>query len=268
MAALQALIWDVDGTLAETERDGHRVAFNAAFKSLGLDWHWGESRYGDLLEVTGGRERLLRDMDTRADAPSDPAERDAMARLLHALKNKQYAAIVAAGHIPLRAGVAALMADCRLAGLPMAIATTTSRSNVDALMGAHFGPGWESGFAAVLCAEDAPVKKPDPLVYRLTLERLDLPPEAVLAVEDSPAGVGACLAARVPVVVTRSVYFGDFPAEGALAVGAGLHDRRTWVPGVPRPGKREAPLPEDGRVDLDLLCAWHARRTGSVVLST
>ena len=254
MPPLQALIWDVDGTLAETERDGHRRAFNAAFAEHGLSWCWNESRYGELLAITGGRERLLHDMAGRPGAPASQVEREALARRLHASKNQRYAAIVAAGKIPLRPGVASLMADCRLAGMPMVIATTTSRSNVDALLGAHFGPGWESGFAAVLCAEEAPRKKPDPLVYRLALEHLGLPGAAVLAIEDSPAGLAACLAAQVPVVITRSVYFAGFEAQGALACGPGLNSRSGWQAPLP------ADTPSDGeRVDLDLLVGWHAQ---------
>ncbi|MFG5409478.1 HAD-IA family hydrolase [Piscinibacter sakaiensis] len=182
---MQALIWDVDGTLAETERDGHRLAFNEAFQALGLPWRWDERRYGELLAVTGGRERLLHDMATRPDAPADPDARRALAARLHALKNERYAAIVAAGGIPLRPGVAELLDEARRAGLPMAIATTTSRSNVEALLGAHLGPGWAAGFAAVVCAEDAPRKKPDPQAYLQALAGLGCAPAEALALEDA-----------------------------------------------------------------------------------
>lgn len=253
MSTLQALIWDVDGTLAETERDGHRRAFNAAFADSGLAWQWDEARYIQLLAVTGGHERLLHAMHSQPGAPADPAERETLARRLHALKNQHYGTLIAAGQIPLRPGVASLMADCRLAGMPMAIATTTSRSNVDALLGAHFGPGWESGFAAVLCAEEAPRKKPHPLVYQLALERLGLPGAAVLAIEDSPAGLTACLAAQVPVVITRSICFAGFDARGALACGPGLNSRKGW-----QVAASADPPAGDERVDLDLLTGWHA----------
>ena len=257
MSGLNALIWDVDGTLAETERDGHRIAFNTAFAELGLPWRWSEARYGALLVVTGGRERLLHDMASQPQAPARAAEREALASRLHQLKNQRYAEIVATGKIALRPGVVALMADCRLAGLPMAIATTTSRSNVDALLKAHFGPGWESGFAAVLCAKDAPLKKPHPQVYRQALEGLGLPARSVLAIEDSPPGVAACRAAAVPVIVARSVYFADFDALDALAVGAGLHSRIGWKQADNQPLATDAS--RELRVDLDLLREWHAR---------
>lgn len=126
--ALQALIWDVDGTLAETERDGHRVAFNGAFAAAGLPWRWSVARYGELLATTGGFERLLRDMAERADAPRTAAEREALARELHRRKNAAYAALVARGEIALRPGVRRLMHEARAAGARLAIATTTGRA--------------------------------------------------------------------------------------------------------------------------------------------
>ena len=118
MGALKALLWDVDGTLAETERDGHRAAFNRAFEAFGVPWRWDEAHYGGLLAITGGRERLLFDMLQRADAPPE-AERDTLARALHARKNAFYAEIVNAGAIPLRDGVQALMQQCEGQGVRM-----------------------------------------------------------------------------------------------------------------------------------------------------
>ena len=135
--ALRALLWDVDGTLAETERDGHRIAFNLAFERLGLGWRWDEARYVELLAVTGGRERLLHDMAGRSDAPALAGERLALAAELHRLKNGFYAERVRAGAVALRPGVVGLMAQCADQGVRMAIATTTSRTNVEALLRAH-----------------------------------------------------------------------------------------------------------------------------------
>jgi HAD superfamily hydrolase (TIGR01509 family) len=250
---LQALLWDVDGTLAETERDGHRVAFNRAFEDLGLPWHWDVAHYGQLLRITGGRERILHDMQQRADAPATPDEREALARELHRRKNAHYAALVAEGGIALRDGVSELLDEAAAAGLRQAIATTTSRANVDALLRRHLGPGWASRFAAVVCGEDVARKKPDPEVYLMALRALDLTPPRTLALEDSPGGVAAARAARVPVVVTRSAYFPDDTVEEVVALGAGLHDSANWRPAVPeRCGAA-------GRVALDDLRHWHAR---------
>lgn len=250
LQAMQALLWDVDGTLAETERDGHRVAFNLAFESEGLPWRWDEARYGDLLVVTGGRERLLADMATRTDAPPTLPEREALARRLHAEKNRRYAQIVAAGALPLRPGVQRLIEEAAQAGLHQAIVTTTSRVNVDALLRAHLGPGWARLFAAVVCGEDVQRKKPDPEAYALALRQLGLGPLQALAVEDSPGGVAAARAADVPVLVTRSLYFAATTLEGAVAIGPGLDRRQGWTPAL-------APGGGDGVV-LDDLRRWHA----------
>jgi HAD superfamily hydrolase (TIGR01509 family) len=215
---LQALIWDVDGTVAETERDGHRVAFNLAFEALGLPWSWDVPTYGALLEVTGGRERLLHDMQSRADAPRAPAEREALARDLHRRKNAYYAEIIAQGRIAARPGVRRLMDECRDAGVALAIATTTSTSNVEALFSSLFGAAWRTRFAAVVCAEDAPAKKPDPQAYLLALARLGIPAADAFALEDSPNGLRAALAAGIECGITRSTYFNAARFDGAAWV--------------------------------------------------
>jgi HAD superfamily hydrolase (TIGR01509 family) len=250
--SLRALLWDVDGTIAETERDGHRIAFNEAFESVGLPWRWDDAHYGRLLTTTGGRERLLRDMAGRADAPSDPREREALAEALHQAKNASYAKHVAKGSIEFRPGVRELMEDAQRAGLPQAIVTTTSRANVDALVRHHLGPNWTARFQVVITGEDVPRKKPAPDAYEQALQRLSLPPGRTLALEDSPAGVAAARAAGVPVVVTPSVYFPLSDAHDALATGPSLHDRRGWRP---------LPLSGMGRVTLADLCAWHLAST-------
>jgi len=132
----------------------------------------------------------------------------------------------------------------------MAIATTTSRGNVAALLSVHLGDDWQRRFAAVVCAEDAPIKKPDPQAYRVALERLHVAAHDTVAIEDSPAGLEAARAAGIPVVVVRSRYFQDDPVPGALAVGPGPHTTERWSP---RPTQRE-------RVGLESLAAWHAGR--------
>lgn len=221
---LRALIWDVDGTLAETERDGHRVAFNEAFEAQGLPWRWDVATYGELLRVAGGRERLLHDMAGRADAPPSLAERNDLADRLHRLKNSSYARLVAAGGIGLRPGVQRLIEACALAGMRQAIATTTSRGNVDALLDATLGRGWEDRFDAIVCAEDAPAKKPDPLVYRIALERLGVEACEVVAIEDSPNGLCAACAAGIATVVTQSEYFRDRAFAGVLDLPLAICD--------------------------------------------
>lgn len=252
---IRALLWDVDGTLAETERDGHRVAFNLAFEALGLPWRWDEAHYLRLLRVTGGQARLLADLGTRPDAPVVPAERAALARELHRRKNGFYAALVQDGAVALRPGVAALLDEAAARGLRQAIVTTTSRVNVAALLGRQLGPTWQRRFAVQVCGEDVAAHKPDPAAYQAALAALQLPPLATLALEDSPAGVAAARAAEVPVMVTRSACFAHDAIEGAIAIGPGLHTRLGWLPALD-------PLPDDsaaGKVRLDDLIDWHAR---------
>jgi HAD superfamily hydrolase (TIGR01509 family) len=215
---LRALLWDVDGTIAETERDGHRVAFNRAFGELGLPWHWGVADYGPLLEVTGGRERLQHFMATRSDAPPAGAARDALAAALHQRKNAAYAEIVASGQLPARPGVLQLVAMCQAAGVVQAVATTTSRANVDALFTSLWGPAWQHIFTVVVCAEDAPLKKPQPQAYLLALQRLGVSACDAFALEDSPNGLHAANAAGLACGVTRSVYFAQQAFDGAAWV--------------------------------------------------
>lgn len=253
MTPLKALVWDVDGTLAETERDGHLVAFNLAFEAFGLPWRWDDAHYADLLRISGGRERMQYDMTTRPDAPALAGEREALVKALHIRKNTIYAELMQAGQIPLREGVAALIDQCHSRGVLLAIATTTSRSNLDALMRVHFGQGWIGWFAATVCGEDVQSKKPDPEVYVRALKGLGIGPLGAVAIEDSPGGVAAARAADIPVVVTRSAYFETAAIEGAIAIGPGLHSRRGWRPALSIAS--DAP----GPVGLEDIQAWRAQ---------
>jgi HAD superfamily hydrolase (TIGR01509 family) len=252
-SVIRAVLWDVDGTLAETERDGHLVAFNQAFEALNIPWRWNEQYYGELLRVAGGPERLLHDMQRQSQAPADLEERRILVARVHRLKNEIYSGIVARGGLPLREGVRELFEDCESAGLPMAIVTTTSRSNVEALLGAHLGENWKSRFAAIVCGEDAPRKKPDPQAYLAALEILKLRPQDAVALEDAPAGVSASQAAGVPVVVTRSYYFPVVESPGALAVGSSLGRVDGWNPVADARATR---------IGIDQIHQWYAERIG------
>jgi HAD superfamily hydrolase (TIGR01509 family) len=251
MSRLAALLWDVDGTLAETERDGHRVAFNLAFADFGLPWRWSEHDYGALLAVNGGRQRLLRYMADRADAPTLHDERQALATRLHGRKNKHYGELVRGGAITLRPGVRELLDAARGAGLRLAVTTTTSRVNLEVLLGARIGPQWRTLFDVTVCAAEAGADKPDPAIYLRALKLLQLPALACLAIEDSPGGVASARAADVPVMVTRSHYFARATIDGAVAIGPGLHTRAGWTPAL-------LPATPDRPVELDDLRQWHA----------
>ena len=205
-APLRALIFDVDGTLAETERDGHRVAFNRAFAELGLDWYWDEATYGRLLEVTGGKERMLHHWRGLDPAAAQAPGAAALVAELHRRKTRHYVELVDAGTVALRPGVRRLLRQAREAGLRLAIATTTTPDNVQALLRAALGEAAEGLFDCIGAGDIVPRKKPDPGIYLWVLEQLGLPPAQCLAFEDSPAGLRAAQGAGLRTVVTPGVY--------------------------------------------------------------
>jgi beta-phosphoglucomutase-like phosphatase (HAD superfamily) len=235
---LQGLIFDVDGTLADTERDGHRPAFNAAFREAGLDWEWDEPLYGELLAVTGGKERIAhfvaRHRPEFAMLP-DYAERVAA---LHKAKTRHYTRLAASGAIPLRPGVAHLLAEARAARLRLAVATTTTPENVSALLVPALGPDAMAWFEIVGAGDVVPSKKPAPDIYLWVLERLRLPASACLAFEDSENGLKSSLGAGLATIVTPCDYTRGQDFAGATAVlesldGLALPRMRKWVSGAP-----------------------------------
>ena len=213
---LRALIFDVDGTLAETE-EAHREAFNQAFAERGLPWQWDRPLYGQLLKTSGGKERIHAFVQAQAPEHLGPGLADLVAAL-HKRKTEIYTARVAGGGLALRPGIARLVAEAQAAGIRLAIATTTTRANVTALIDGATQGAAHAWFETMGCSDDAPVKKPDPQVYTLVVERLGLDPRSCLAIEDSRNGVRAALGAGIPVVVTRSSYTAADDVSGALAV--------------------------------------------------
>jgi HAD superfamily hydrolase (TIGR01509 family) len=222
MDALQALIFDVDGTLADTERDGHRCAFNLAFAEHGLAWHWDAPAYGRLLAVAGGKERIRRYLEQADPAFLARAEADAQIRALHATKTRHYVRLAGSGRIPLRPGVARLIEEAAGRGIRLAIATTTTPENVDALLAATLSDSIRCGFEVIGAGDVVPAKKPAPDIYAWVLERLALPATACLAIEDSQNGLRAALGAGLRCLVSRNDYTRNEDFSGAWGVVDGL----------------------------------------------
>lgn len=230
---LKALIFDVDGTLADTER-AHLSAFNQAFAEAGLDWNWSVPAYQRLLEVAGGKERIRAYWASRGDMPRDTAQVDGVIRQLHAAKTRAYEAAVQAGAVPMRPGVLNLLHRAEAAGLRLAIATTTSPENVDALLGHWCGVAWRQRFSVIEDASTAERKKPDPQVYQQALCRLGLPAANCLAFEDSANGLRAARAAGLATVVTPNAFTAHHDFSGAAQVlenldGVSLLQLHGWL---------------------------------------
>jgi HAD superfamily hydrolase (TIGR01509 family) len=205
MTTFDALIFDVDGTLADTE-ELHRQAFNEAFFACGVGWRWGPALYADLLRTTGGKERIAAYISHLQLAA---AERGRLLRLIpeiHAAKTRLYREMVAQGHARPRPGVKRLMQEARAAGLQLAIASTTSPENVESLLHSSFGaqvPGW---FNVIATGDVVPKKKPAPDIYLLALERLGVTARRAIAFEDSQIGVQSAHAAGLFTVATPSLW--------------------------------------------------------------
>jgi beta-phosphoglucomutase-like phosphatase (HAD superfamily) len=215
---VRAVLFDIDGTLADTERDGHRVAFNAAFEESGLDWKWEVELYGELLAITGGKERIRHFMESRAPAELSRSGLDDWIAGLHKVKTKHYVKLLESGRIPLRPGVARLIHHLREANIKMAIATTTTPENVTALLKSTLGedsPGW---FDVIGAGDIVPGKKPDPDIYHWVLDQLGLPAQQCVAIEDSENGLRASLAAGLDTIITINDYTRLQDFSGAAVV--------------------------------------------------
>lgn len=200
---LQCLIFDVDGTLANTERDGHRVAFNHGFAEAGLDWHWSVDFYGELLRVSGGKERLKYFLRRYLPKFKPNGELNDFIADLHSLKTKHYLELLHSGAIGLRPGAKRLIDEARAGGITLAIATTTSFPNVVALLEKYFDLDW---FAVIAAGDIVPAKKPAPDIYHYVVKRLELSPRNCLVLEDSDNGLESAIAAGLTTVVTVNNY--------------------------------------------------------------
>lgn len=215
---LKALLFDVDGTIADTERDGHRVAFNLAFEEAGLDWNWSEALYEALLTVTGGKERMHYYLSKYDIAKPDVEDLDAYIAHLHARKTYHYVELLRQGGIPLRPGVKRLLDEAREQGLRLAICTTTTPENVDALFRNSLGIDPQDWFECVAAGDMVPLKKPAPDVYLYAMEQMQLTPRECIAFEDSENGILSTNAAGLKAIVTVNGYTREHNFDGAAIV--------------------------------------------------
>jgi HAD superfamily hydrolase (TIGR01509 family) len=225
MSHLKAIIFDVDGTLADTERDGHRVAFNRAFADAKLSWKWSVDRYGQLLSTGGGKERLQRYV--REDWPEFKLGLSVYdwAVAVHKMKTQHYTTLIQEGFIPLRPGVKRFISEAREAGIRLAIATTSAPENVTALLETCLAPNSARWFEVIAAGDIVPAKKPAPDIYRYVLKALQLPADHCIAIEDSNQGLRAALRAGIKTVITRSTYTQLDDFTGASLVVDHLGDR-------------------------------------------
>jgi HAD superfamily hydrolase (TIGR01509 family) len=231
---LNALIFDVDGTLADSE-NVHLAAFNFAFAEAGLSWHWDKPLYTRLLEISGGKERIRHywsEVNSDIKSIGASALADTVQRI-HDLKTAAYERMVLDGAVQLRPGVLDLIRAAFDQGLRLAIATTTSPVNIDALLRSAMGPDWTYTFKVVEDASTAQPKKPHPQVYLQTLKRLQLPAAECLAFEDSANGLKAAMDAKLATIVTPNEFTAHQDFTGALRVlpnlqGTTVSDLRQW----------------------------------------
>jgi HAD superfamily hydrolase (TIGR01509 family) len=214
---LQAVVLDVDGTLVDSERDGHRVAFNLAFEELGLPHRWDPAEYGELLHITGGERRLRTYLGDHGVA--DP-ERDDLARRLHRRKTELFQGLVEDGRVRPRPGVPELLDDLAGDGVRLGVATTGSRAWVEPLLARLFGL---DRFEVVVTGDDVAVRKPDPTGHLMALEGMGIAPgPAAVGLEDSRNGFVAAKSADLPCVVVVNDYTRDQNFEGAELVLEGF----------------------------------------------
>jgi len=217
MNRLTTLLFDVDGTLAETE-EIHRQSFNRAFAQVGLDWEWSQQLYGELLAVTGGKERIRFYLDSYRPEFVAPMNLDEYIAGLHAAKTDIYTATVASGEVPLRPGVKRLLLEARSAGLRLGIATTTTPANVTALLEHSLAPDAQDWFDVIAAGGVVPAKKPAPDIYHHAMLAMGVNPAECLAFEDSENGLISAREAGLQTIVTVSQYTRGQSFDGAALV--------------------------------------------------
>lgn len=220
----RALILDCDGVLADTELDGHLVAFNRVFDELGLSFQWSADEYGELLRVGGGKERFKAYLGEHPEfAPADSTELDALVADVHKRKSAAYVEIMGSGSVPGRPGVRRLIAEALDAGWLVAVASTSALGSVEAVLDTVIGADLRSRLAGVFAGDVVPAKKPAPDIYLLALDTLGLAKDEAVVIEDSWGGAQAAAAAGLAHIVTVSHFTADddFPAATSVVSDLG-----------------------------------------------
>ena len=253
MSQLKALLFDVDGTLADTERDGHRVAFNRAFEDAGLEWHWSVELYGELLKVTGGKERMHHYVATENPAVPEGADLDVMIPELHKAKTVHYVSMLEQGMSPLRPGIERILREARERGMRMAIATTTTPANVTYLLKSTLGEESLGWFEVIAAGDIVPAKKPAPDIYTYAMQEMKLQPSECVAFEDSGMGLLSANDAGIEtVIITANGYTTSHDFSKATTVVDQLGDEGkplNYLGGI---------QPRGAMIDLEEVARLHA----------
>lgn len=202
---LKAILFDCDGVLVDTERDGHRVAFNQAFAEKGLSIEWSVELYGELLKIAGGKERMRHYFEQNG-WPAGVEDKDAFIKELHLLKTDLFMKIIDSGQLPLRPGVERLVDEAISAGVSLAVCSTSNVRAVTLVVERLLGERRKTHFSGIFAGDMVSKKKPDPEIYNLAKDQLQLNPEECVVVEDSRNGLLAAKAAGFPCLVTKSSY--------------------------------------------------------------
>ena len=221
---MKAIIFDCDGVLVDTERDGHRVAFNRAFKALGIDADWDVPTYGKLLLIAGGKERMRSYFDERGWPAGRSETHDELIAALHKTKTGIFMDIIASGQLPLRPGIARIVDEAIAAGVRLGVCTTSAFEAIDGVLNL-FGPERKARFEFVHAGDVVKKKKPDPEIYELAKKSLGLPVSECIVIEDSRNGLMAATGAGLPCLITTSTYTIDEEFGEAAAVVPELGDR-------------------------------------------
>ena len=251
MSKLKALLFDCDGVLAETERDGHRVGYNAAMKELGVDGEWSVELYADLLKIAGGKERMRYFFESNREKYPEDKFNTELIEKLYKVKTEIFKGMANRGDLPGRSGIARIVKEAKAQGIQLFVCSTSHKASVSALIESNFGKECLDSFTELYCGDVVPKKKPAPDIYLLASKNHNLDPKDCLVVEDSHIGLMAAKAAGMNCIVTPSFYTFEEDFSTANAVVSCLGD-----PGGEETTFIRTPIPCDKKyVDIEYMKA-------------